>query len=209
VETAVHLNPNLSDAHALLGEINGAFGRLDEAIASQRKAYALDPVSLYAPCLLAETLRVAGRVEEALRIIERMEKLYPDSVFLCQSASACYIQTNDFIAASQKLEAGMRSSPGNMELRIEKAILDALDGRREEALAELRHITAEASASTSAAARMRVNASLGNLDEAFAALDELALLHSWPALVKSDPQLEVLRRDPRFSRFCRQVGIQA
>ena len=209
VETAVHLNPNLSDAHALLGEINGAFGRLDEAIASQRKAYALDPVSLYAACLLAETLRVAGRVEEALRIIERMEKLYPDSVFLCQSASACYIQTNDFIAASQKLEAGMRSSPGNMELRIEKAILDALDGRREDALEELRHITAEASASTSAAARMRVNASLGNLDEAFAALDELALLHSWPALVKSDPQLEVLRRDPRFSRFCRQVGIQA
>jgi adenylate cyclase len=208
VETAVHLNPNLSDAHALLGEINGAFGRLDEAIASQRKAYALDPVSLYAACLLAETLRVAGRVEEALRIIERMEKLYPDSIFLCQSASACYIQTNDLIAASQKLEAGMRSSPGNMELRVEKAILDALDGRRDDALEELRHITAEASASTSAAASMRVNASLGNLDEAFAALDELALLHSWPALVKSDPQLEVLRRDPRFSRFCRQVGIQ-
>ena len=208
VETAVHLNPNLSDAHALLGEINGAFGRLDEAIASQKKAYALDPVSLYAACLLAETLRVAGRVEEALRIIERMEKLYPDSIFLCQSASACYIQTNDLIAASQKLEAGMRSSPGNMELRVEKAILDALDGRRDDALEELRHITAEASASTSAAASMRVNASLGNLDEAFAALDELALLHSWPALVKSDPQLEVLRRDPRFSRFCRQVGIQ-
>jgi tetratricopeptide (TPR) repeat protein len=142
-ETAVRLNPNLSDALTLLGEIDGSFGRLDESIASQRKAHALDPVSLYTGCVLAETLRVSGRVEEALQITARLDKLYPNHMRLCQNWSACYMQLGDFEKARESLDLGLRLNPGNSELRISRAVLDALEGRREEAKEELAKLSAD------------------------------------------------------------------
>ncbi|HXY56473.1 MAG TPA: tetratricopeptide repeat protein, partial [Nitrososphaerales archaeon] len=206
VETAISLNPNLSEALHLLGEINGAFGRLDEAVANQRKAYALDPVSLYAGTMLSDTLRAAGRVDEAMQVLTRMKELYPNNHFVAQAMSACYILRKDFQKAREVLEASLAAEPENRELRINLGYLAALEGRRDEALEELQKVEGEKTTLRSNA-RLFINTALGRFDDAFAALDELARTHAWPFLIRSEPQLESLRKDPRFSEFCRKVGI--
>ena len=206
VETAISLNPNLAGAHHLLGEINGAFGRLDEAVANQRKAYALDPISLYAGSLLSDTLRVAGRVEEAMQVLVRMNELYPNNTYVAQAMSACYIYQKDYPKAREVLESSARAHPESHELRVNLGYLAALEGRREEALERLREFEGDETTLHSNA-NLFINAALGRFDEAFAALDELARTHAWPFLIKSEPQLENLRKDPRFSEFCNKVGI--
>ena len=206
LERAVQLNPNLSEAHALLGEIIGAFGEMDESIACYRKAYALDPVSMHAGILLSEVLRTSGRIDEALHILTRAKQLYPTNVHVCQGFAACYLQLKDFDSARKVLEDGLRSNPGEGDIRFLMGVMYAMEGKRESALEQIRALSAEGGTAWRNA-RLVINAALGNVDEAFAALDELAELHAWPFLVKSDPLLKVLRSDPRFSAFCRKVGI--
>jgi len=208
LERAVELNPNLSEAHALLGEITGAFGEMEVSIGYYRKAYALDPVSMHAGILLSEVLRVSGRVDEALQVLARAKQLYPTNVHVCQGLTACYLQLKDLDSARRALEEGLRHNPDENELKISKGVLDAMEGKRESALEQIRTLSTEGG-TAGANARLLINMALGNLDEAFAALDELASLHAWPFLVKSDPLLEPLRKDPRFAPFCRRVGIPA
>ena len=206
VETAITLNPNLSGALHLLGEINGAFGMLDEAVANQQKAYDLDPVSLYAGSMLSDTLRVAGRVEEALQVLARMNELYPNNSYVAQAMSACYIYQKDYQKAREVLETSILAHPENHELKANLGYIAALEGRREEALERLREFEGDDTILRSNAG-LFINTALGRFDEAFAALDDLARTHAWPFLIKSEPQLENLHKDPRFSEFCRKVGI--
>ena len=206
LEIAVELNPNLSSAHAGLGEIAGAFGNLDESIDRYRKAYVLDPVSIHAGVLLAEVLRASGKVEDALQILSRMNQLYPNNVHVSQGIASCHIQQRNYAEARRVLDEGVRANPGERDFQGMFAILDASEGRRDEAIESLRRISAEG-VTPYRNASLFVNAILGNLDGAFSDLDELARIHAWPFLVRSEPSLGPLRRDPRFSDFCRRVGI--
>jgi hypothetical protein len=52
-----------------------------------------------------------------------------------------------------------------------------------------------------------VQNAFGNFDGAFKALMRMAELHAWPYQIKSMPELKDLRKDPRFSEFCKKVGL--
>ena len=171
-----------------------------------RRAYALDPVSMHAGMLLSEVLRVSGRVDEALQILSRASQLYPNNVHVFQGFASCHLQQKDFESARKVLEDGLRSNPNDNDLKLLKGVLAAMEGDRESALAQIRALSAQ-SETASGNARLFINMVLGNVDEAFAALDELARIHAWPFLVKSEPLLEGLRKDSRFADFCRKVGI--
>ena len=206
LETAVRLNPNLSDAQSLLGEITGAFGRLDEAIAYYRKAYALDPVSPHAVILLSDVLRVSGRIDEAMSLLSRAKQLYPSNVHVSQGIAICHAESEDYVTARKILEEALRANPDEHDVQASIAIVDALEGKREEALEGVRGLSTDGW-TTWVGARLVVNCVLGNLDEAFVALDELAQVHAWPFIVKSEPLLRPMQKDPRFADFCRKVGI--
>ncbi len=206
LEKAIKLNPNLSDAHGHLGEIIGAFGDLDGAIACYRKAFALDPVSLHAGILLSEVLRVSGKIDEALQILARADQLYPRNIHVIEGVAACHLQSKDLPSARRALEEALRSHPHEDEIKIQMGVLEAMEGKREAALERIRTLSGEGG-TASWNARLYINVALGNVDEALAALDELAQIHAWPFLVKTEPLLEGIREDPRFREFCKKVGI--
>ena len=209
LQVAVRLNPNLSDAYHSLGEATGAFGRLDESLVAQRRAYALDPVSLYAGEILAETLRVSGKVDEAMEVLSKLSKLYPNNLHVAHSTAWCYISKKDYRLARQTIESAIRASPGGPdmgEMRVDIGILDALEGDRAKAIEAFDNVPPKEQTLKLGAA-LYIKTALGDLDGAFAALDELAQIHAWPFLVKSDPMLAQLHNDPRFADFCRKVGI--
>ncbi len=206
LETAIRLNPNLSDAHALLGEINGAFGKLDEAIACYRKAYALDPVSMYSAIVLSEVLRASGNAGEAVQVLGRMSLLYPNNLHVTQSLSSCYKDMKDYASARKVLEEGLRIDHEDSDTWLSMAMLDVAEGKKEEALDIMKRLQA-AGGTVAISSRLFVNAALGNIDDAFSALDELAQIHAWPFLVTSEPVLAPMHKDPRFAEFCRKVGI--
>lgn len=67
---AIELDPSYALAHHWYGEMLGFMGRHDEAIASLRRAQALDPGSLAIQSDLVPPLLRAGRVAEARAIVE-------------------------------------------------------------------------------------------------------------------------------------------
>ena len=73
---AIELNPNSGDAYDTYGLMLSALGRFDEALAAQRRAHELDPLSHRHDA--ATTLMRAGRYDEALRLAARIIELEPE-----------------------------------------------------------------------------------------------------------------------------------
>jgi TolB-like protein/DNA-binding winged helix-turn-helix (wHTH) protein len=63
---AMELDPNYAPPHELYGYLIRSQGRFDEALAEIRKAQELDPLGLIIAGDIGETLRLAGRTQEAI-----------------------------------------------------------------------------------------------------------------------------------------------
>ncbi|MDG6988741.1 MAG: hypothetical protein JRN21_05370 [Nitrososphaerota archaeon] len=208
LEEAVRLNPNLSDAYRLLGEVEGAFGRLQASEANFRRAYALDPLSSIDGILLSQVLLIEGKKDESSKILGHMRELYPHNYHLQDAVTASYLITGDYGAAWDAIESGLRDGRGNTMLQAEKAVYFALQGKRDDADEAIRDIGGgDASSTLVLQTSFVVSALLKDYDRAFAFLDQLADAHAWGFLIKTDPFLGELRKDPRFAKFCIKVGI--
>jgi TolB-like protein/tetratricopeptide (TPR) repeat protein len=208
LEVAVRVNPNYAEAYHLLGEVYGAFGELDLSIANFGKAYTLDPLSRRMGIIFAFMLSLAGRTDEAMKVLARLRELYPSDSQVYHAMAFCYECSKDFTKAHQALDEGQKLGSYEPALKIERGVLYAMQGRRDEAEEALRNILAtEKGDAVITNAKFWIRNALGDYDEAFEALDEQARLHSWIFFLKSDPWLAELRRDPRFAEFCRKVGL--
>ena len=118
----------------------------------------------------------------------------------------CYLQKQDFDKAFEAIDTGLRIDPDDYGLKVVRGMTYALMGRRGEAIEELRDLTMKMSETDRLGAEVLIRTSLGDLDEAFEALMRQAELHSWFQF-KSDPLKERLWKDPRYSVFCKKVGI--
>ena len=210
LEEAVRINPNLTDAHRLLGEVEGAFGRLEASEANFRRAYALDPLSSIDGILLSQVLFIRGKKDESFKILDRMRELYPHNHYLKAAFVTSHLLVGDYGSARDVIESGLRDSPGNPMLQAARGIYFALQGRREDAEGVLSSLRAnDADSALVLTTGFMVDAVLKDYDGAFALLDRLADAHAWGFLIKSDPFLAELRKDPRFAKFCAKVGIPA
>jgi adenylate cyclase len=207
VETAVNLNPNLAHAYHLLGEINGSYGRLEEAAADLRKASALDPLSPEHGIVLAFVLRTDGKPDEGLRVLDRLQQLYPHNAAIFDARGICYAEKKEFARAMAELDAGLKVAPGHPGLRADRGILYAIEGKRAEAEEVLRGLAPEGEGFNSLNATLYIRAVLGDVDEAFDALFKLADLHAWNFLLPSEHLMDGLRKDPRFDLFLKKVGL--
>jgi len=209
MERAIQLNPNLSEGYRALGENNCAFGRFDDGLAHFERAYALDPLSLGVGLVYCNSLRGAGKVDEATDILGRIRALHPRNPAVYDLLATCHLHKGDFDRAGEALEAGLRFSPSNAALRIDRGCLYALQGKRSKAEEELRELMKEKGDTARANAQFFIRAALGDFDEAFEALWRQAELHAWYYLIKFDsmPFLQEFRKDPRFSEFCLKVGL--
>jgi len=209
MERAIQLNPNLSQGYRALGEINCTFGRFDDGLAYFQRAYALDPLSLGLGLVYCNSLRGGGKVDEAMDILGRLKALHPRNPAVYDFLAVCYFHNVDFDRASEAIEAGLRISPGNADLRIDRGCLHAIQGKRSQAEEELRELMKEKGDTARANAQFFIRAALGDVDEAFEALWRQAELHAWYYLIKFDSIrfLQEFRKDPRFSEFCLKVGL--
>ncbi len=75
---AVSLNPNYSDAHEMYAWICRAFGRLDEALREVKKAFDLDPVPAERAWLLAVSYFFLGRNDDAMAVCNKILQTQPE-----------------------------------------------------------------------------------------------------------------------------------
>lgn len=207
-EEAVRLNPNLSEAHLALGIAYSSLGRLDRGVECLEKAYELDPLSQRTAGTLASVLLVTGRAERAKEIREMALQLEADNTSALIGLAEYFMFEEEYAKALQLLGEVVSNEGGELLARIDSGLVYALTGRREEALRVLEEMKSKDREASQLYGQVFVYSALGDLDDAFRALDRAAELHSWPFLIGSLPVFENLRKDPRYKEFEERVGLR-
>jgi TolB-like protein/tetratricopeptide (TPR) repeat protein len=205
-DRAIELDPNYATAYQWKTTPLGALGEFDRAIASDRQAIALDPLSLIVNADLAFNYLNAHRFDES--ITQSRKALEIDSNF---HVGHGYLgQGLQFTGKIAEALAEYRTAAGSSDEPYGLAVLGqacARSGLRDEAqriLTELeeRSRTKFVSGWTIAVVRL----SLGDKDGAIAALQTAFDQHAPEILtLKFDPLLEDLHGDPRFEALVQRL----
>jgi tetratricopeptide (TPR) repeat protein len=206
-EKAIQINPNLADARVSLGILYSHQRTLDDALREFQRAYELDPLSFHALHFLALAARVAGRFDIAFDILGKMKELSPSNPRVYIGLSECYLLQGDYTRSQEMLDAARQLGPAEPLVWLNQGVLYALTGRRREAEDILNRIASAERESIRLYGVLFIQTALGNLDEAYKALDRQAETHTWPFLLSVHPLFRELRKDPRYREFCKKVGI--
>jgi serine/threonine protein kinase/tetratricopeptide (TPR) repeat protein len=201
---AIRLKPTYPSAHQWLGWLQMVTGRHQEMVESMRRAQELDPLSLIINAHLGYALSLVGHGEDALRQLESTVGLDPGFALTHLHLGSAHLRQHHTDRAIEEYETAVRLSANRISLGLLglAAGVAGRTARAREVLGTLRAVAAERFVSPMEFAL--VQAGLGDVDAAFAALDDavgarisdLVRLHllPWPAAVRDDPRFEGLLR---------------
>jgi adenylate cyclase len=207
-QTAVAMQPDLASAHEMNGWYLVAAGQVDEGLAESRRAVELDPLSSETNAFLGANLYLTRRYDEAVKQLRAAINTDPDYGYAHLFLGRVYARMGRFSEAIVELRTAMQLAPGpEPESALGRAYADA--GDRSKATEVLDHLREQMRDTfVSAAFVATVHIGLGQVDEAFSALEEAAAQHSYYVpWWKLDPELDPLRSDPRFTALLKKVGL--
>lgn len=206
---ALELNPNLAVAHQRLAWTLTDVGGIEEGVAEMKRAQALDALSPTNNAALCLMLVLSGRAAESLDYCRKAGELDPSSYGVRVNLGYAYLNNGMY---EESLEAYRKAGELNPDMRGELlpaiAYVEAAAGRREEARKLLPE--AERLALTSKGDPYGVAVlygALGDDGRAFEWFDRaLATTRVQARMLRYDPQLEPLRRDPRYRELLMRYG---
>ena len=207
---ALELNPNYPAAHLWHGFLLTTLGRADESIAEAKRAIELDPLSDEANATLGVYFFYARRYDEAMQQLRKTLELDPHNWFAHLYLARTYEQKGDLPAAITELKKTQLMEGAAWEVWSALGHAYAISGKKVEAqkiIIELKENKQKRSwvwpynIAT-------IYAGLGEKDQAFACLDkEYKEGAYYLGYLKSDPELDGLRGDPRFAELLRRVNL--
>ena len=108
VREVLAADPEVIEAHTMLGNMNVKARRLPEAIAAYQKALAIDPEHEGAAWSLALAYQDAGKLDEAQAGFERVRQLNPRDARPLYQLAALSVRRGDFAGAAATLEEGLK-----------------------------------------------------------------------------------------------------
>jgi eukaryotic-like serine/threonine-protein kinase len=205
---AIELNPNNPRAHEWFSFLLQTVGRNDEAVAAMRAAQRLDPQSAAHLAGHHYVLFMARRYEEAEAMARRGLSIAPENV-LCEHS---FGWSSPFLGKTEEgIESARRAvaRAGRISLYLTTLGYNlAIGGYQEEALEILREMDArEAGGEYFPQTYFAViHTGLGEINRAFARLDKNKTKRDhWRTTLLFDPRLDLLRQDPRFERYAREI----
>jgi TolB-like protein/Tfp pilus assembly protein PilF len=205
---AIELKPNYATAHQWLGNDSlVSYGRFDEAIAENRRAIELDPLSPVINADLGATLYLARRYDEAIEQLRKTLAIDPTFFYAHYNLGIALQLKGDLSAAISEYEKALQLSDDSLVT----ALLGSAKGlagdkvAAEQALKNLdqifqNHDVDEYSRALVLLGLKNKEEALRSIERAVAARDGSSL--SW---IKVDPLLDPLRGDPRFEALVQKV----
>jgi TolB-like protein/Flp pilus assembly protein TadD len=200
-ERAISLNPNYATAHQWYGRgLLAMEGKFDNAIAEEKRAIEIDPVSPIIGAELGTVYTLARRYDEAITQLRNTAEMNPEFYWghrFLGWALELKGSTDEAIAEYHKA----------FELNDDPVVLamiahaEASMGKQNEARQILDQLTEEAKTRyVSEYAFAVIYLALGEKDRALDWLEKAARAHAGPFinLIKVDPYLDPLHGDPRF-----------
>jgi TolB-like protein/Tfp pilus assembly protein PilF len=190
---ALDINPNAGDVNFLAGMCYLYHGLYQDGIRLLKKAHELDPYNFWTPYKLAYCYMCSGEFEQADFYFNKYFELAPIEPLVFPGKSiALNLMMKRVDKAEEMVAKGERTSPGAEWVRKFRAMLHAVRGERDQALALYRN--------------SEVYAILGLKDEALRELDgEIRGSLAYPYIFYQDllhvPFYDNLRSDPRFQQL--------
>jgi DNA-binding winged helix-turn-helix (wHTH) protein/tetratricopeptide (TPR) repeat protein len=208
---ALELEPDYATAHQWYGSHYLApMGRLEEAIAETRRARQLDSLSAVFNAFVGAALYFARRYDEAIEECRKAIDLHPDFGVAHWYLGRAYLQKGRYQEALAELQKAVTLSGGSPLMKGTLGVGYAMAGDRKAAqrtLDELEKLRAESYASPLDLAGIHV--ALGDRERAFPWLDKAVAEHSFHLIyLKVWPELDPLRKDPRFDTLILRLGLK-
>jgi serine/threonine-protein kinase len=207
---ALELNPNSADAHDWFGLYYMTLSMHDQAVAEAELAHRLDPASYPMYSDFLNTLVVARQYDRAIGECRRAVELHPDFAFGYAWLAMAYVlngQAQEAVKAAEKAYALDQNVTFTTFLAIAQAAASNVQEAKKlaallEKKAKSRYVCAYEVAG--------VHVALGDNDKAVQWLrDGEKERCDCQILLRSEPWMDALRRDPNYSRFIQKIGYPA
>jgi len=206
---ALELNPNYATAHVWYSNYLPVVGRLEEAIASARRAQELEPLSLMNGSLVGRNLYYARRYDEAIEQLRKVLDLDPNFARAHWFLGLALEQKGKYPEAIAELQRAFRLSD-------EPNFLGGLghtygvSGNREGAQKTLVQLLQLSKARYVDSFNLAlVHISLGDKEQALQGLEraceERFFYVTW---LKFDPRLDGIRTEPRYRDLLRRLKLE-
>jgi serine/threonine protein kinase/tetratricopeptide (TPR) repeat protein len=207
---AIELNPSDATTRFWYAVRLAAEERFDEAITQATEGQRLDPVSPIITAGLSWVYHLGGRHAEAAQSARQVLALEPEFLMGLRRLGIAYLHLSQYESAAQTLERALVVSGRHPDAFSQLGQTYALQGRASEArklLAELDELSK--TRFVPAYDRALIHAGLKQRDEAFYWLEQAYNeRHGALALLAVDPDVNLLRDDPRFDELVRKVGLR-
>ncbi len=206
-QAALAIDPNLATAHLWFGVYCAQLGDFNRAISELRRAHELDPLSGEINAYLGAVLYWGRRYDDSINQLRQAitfdPSFVPNYVILCWALDAKGDTKAALDACKQALE---RQAIPWTTLALARA--QALAGDHGAAVATLASLGKQTDLFVTGYDRASVFAALGRTDDAFAALEEgYQSRAEWMSYLKVDPQMDALRRDPRYTNLLKRLNL--
>jgi len=211
-QRAIALNPDDAAAREWYAYSLANMGRSEEAIAEQKRALELDPLSLISNRVLGLEFYFARYYDQAIEQYRKTLELDPTFLFTHNNLCLAYVQKSMYTEGIAECEKEMVLSTHNARALSGLGYAYAVAGRSAEARNVLDQLNAISKQEyVPALSRVGVYVGLGEKGQAFEWLEkayEDRSIGSTFARIKVDPIYDPLRSDPRFADLLRRMNLQ-
>jgi eukaryotic-like serine/threonine-protein kinase len=206
---ALALNPGHPVTHQWYGFLLGARGQFDEALREMKRAQELDPLSLIIDLGIGGIYIYARRYDEAIAHFRKAGELHPDAYQPSLNLAYIYELKGMRDEAVVSYLEGRRLAGDDPEkiTALRKAYTTSgWRGYLLKRLDEMKELSAQRYNSPFSYALIYTQ--LGERDQAFAWLEKAREERNFRLLfIHTDPRLDALRADPRFTNFMARLDI--
>jgi tetratricopeptide (TPR) repeat protein len=209
-ERALELSPSNSHAMSRYALFLAAVGKLDEALEWATLALSSDPLSPGPRSTPGMVLHYDRRYEDSVNAFQQLLTLPPNALMATDRVGLArsYAALGRYDDAIAQMKTAIQQHSAIEPWVAELARIHAEAGRHEESRRLLRSLYDAGAMNTCPANIGLVHVALGEIDEAFHALDRGVELRSQPLLwIKVDPRFDAIRGDPRFRELMARVGL--
>ena len=203
-QRAIELNPSYATAHHWYAYCLIAMGRTEEALREIRRAEESDPLSLIIQTDVAEMLHFARRYDEAIEQARKALGMDPNFVLAYRILGWALAQKGQYSEATTELKKAILIEPRS-DFIAYLAYVYARSGRAGEARKTLARLKRPLTPRFDVIAAY---VALGEKDAAFFWLEKAFKERSGlMVFLRTAPEYDPLRNDPRFQDVLRRVGL--